>query len=91
MIEQAGELTDGPVRVAVFRTLADEGGPYAVLRVGLEGAEFVDELTLRPGQQDVLEGIGRLVLLATAPSTRERRGAVRIGLERSEAGRADDV
>lgn len=85
-IEQAGELSVGPVRIAVFRTLADDHGPYAVLRVSLAGADQAHELTLRPGQQDEIAQIGRLTLLAAAPSTRQQRGDVRIGIVRPAGG-----
>lgn len=86
-IMQTGQLTHGPLRIGVFRTLADEDGPYAVLRLSTAGAEHTQEVTMRPGDVTALEGIGDLLLLATEPSTWERRGAVRLALESAEDGK----
>lgn len=81
VVQQTGQLAHGPLRVGVFRTLADEDGPYAVLCLSVSGAERAQELTMRPGDVTELEGIGELLLLEAVPSTRERRGAVRLALE----------
>ena len=81
MIQQAGQVQDGPWRLGVFRTLEDEHGPYAVLRLARSGAERALELTLRPGEFEPLDGDGSLALLDAVPSTRERRGSVRVALE----------
>lgn len=85
MIQQAGQVQDGPWRLGVFRTLEDEHGPYAVLRLARSGAERVLELTLRPGETEPVDDAGSLTLVSTVPSTRERRGTVRIALEREPA------
>lgn len=86
LIQQSGQLTLGTLRVGVFRTLADEDGPYAVLRLSVSGAEHVQELTMRPGDATELEGIGDLLLLVAEPSTRERRGSVRLALASARTG-----
>lgn len=89
VIQQTGQLTHGALRVGVSRTLADDDGPYAVLRLSVSGAEHAQELTLRPGDVTALEGIGDLLLLAAEPSTRERRGSVRLALEGPDVGGFD--
>lgn len=84
VIQQTGQLTLGTLRVGVFRTLADEDGPYTELRLSVAGAEHARELTMRPGDVTELEGIGDLLLLVAEPSTRERRGSVHLALERTD-------
>ena len=85
VLQQAGQLTAGPLRVTVHRTADDAAGPYAVLRLRLGDPGTVREVTLRPGEQHQLEGLGPLALLAAVASTRERRGSVRIALPRTPA------
>ena len=80
-IQQAGQVQDGPLRLGVFRTLENDRGPYAVLRLAVGAAE-VRELTMRPGDASRIDGAGTPTLLAAVPSTLERRGSVRVALER---------
>lgn len=89
VIQQAGQLQDGPWRLGVFRTLEDEHGPYAVLRLARQGTAQVHQLTLRTSESAPIGEDGTLALLATIPSTRERRGSVRVALE-WEPATADD-
>ena len=81
VIQQAGQIQEGAWRLGVFRTLEDEHGPYAVLRLARSGDHQALELTLRPGEVEPLDGDGSLALLDAVPSTRERRGSVRVALE----------
>lgn len=85
LVQQAGQIVVEGVRLGVFRTVADEDGARAVLRVRQEGSAEVLEVAARPRSEVVLEGIGVLGVLEIRPSTVERRGAVLLELCRTAA------
>ena len=80
VVQQSGQFAAGAMTLVVFRTLADQEGPYAVLRLRSGEKEEIHEVTLRPEEHADLDGAGRLTLMAIEPSTRQRRGAVRFTL-----------
>lgn len=89
LVQQAGQIAEGDVRLGVFRTLADEGGAYAVLRLRREGSAEVIEVEARAGTEVEVEGIGLLDVLEILPSAPRRRGAVLLELARS--GQQDEA
>ncbi|MGY5766599.1 hypothetical protein ACXET9_15540 [Brachybacterium sp. DNPG3] len=78
LVEQAGQVLLHGTSVGVHRTLADEYGPYAVLRLRADGADPVDvlEAAPRPGEELLLPDGGVLEVIAVRASTADRRGAV---------------
>lgn len=82
LVQQAGQVVEADIRLGVFRTLADAGGAYAVLRLRREGSAEVLEVEARAGTEVEVEGIGLLDVLEILPSAPRRRGAVLLELTR---------
>ena len=78
-VHQAGQTRFEGLTLSVIATYADERGPLTELSIAADGHPPT-EASLRPGDSTLSPGGERISLVDMEPSTRERRGWVRLAI-----------